>query len=186
MKKWQIVFVLLVAVLILLFVVCVSACTFLPIGMAAMTYLSPNPPAPEIKYAEFPFELIYEIDGEIVAINDLYVCEFVGFEGDSANLKKKRKWNGYIKGTGESGIMIFEKTTEDRYLQINCYVGYPEYYMSEEGYESQSIYTPSIVCNYVDDKWKSATTLEYNELWEQYKIRIISWEFSEPIKNTYK
>ena len=32
----------------------------LGIGIASL----PNPPEPEVKYGEFPFKLVYEVDGE--------------------------------------------------------------------------------------------------------------------------
>ena len=37
-------------------------------------------PEPRIKYGEFPFKLIYEIDGKTMTIEDTIICEFDGFK----------------------------------------------------------------------------------------------------------
>ena len=52
--------------------------------------LFPNPPKPEIKYGEFDFKLVYEIDGEMQTIEDTVICEFDGFNFDEANGKTRR------------------------------------------------------------------------------------------------
>ena len=41
--------------------------------------LSPDPPMPEITYGEFPFRLVYELNGEQIVIEDIIICEFDGF-----------------------------------------------------------------------------------------------------------
>ena len=58
--------------------------------------LSSNPPKPEITYAEFPFEIVYELEGETVTVNDVYVCEYDGI-GMNEGVGKYREWKGYIK-----------------------------------------------------------------------------------------
>ncbi len=66
---------------ILLRIFCVFLLIFiilLPVSLpwtAMVLYhtFSPNPPKPEITHGEFPFELVYEIDGEIITVKDTYV-----------------------------------------------------------------------------------------------------------------
>lgn len=143
--------------------------------------LSPNPQEPEITYGEFPFELVYEIDGKQITVHDTYICEFDGF-GANEGVGKYRSWKGYVKSSGEESIVI----AEDKERIIYCYVGEAEYYMNdEEGYYGVYPITPRI---YGGPK---AGSLYYNsmspdEILERYNIKIISWKFSEPITNTFK
>ena len=82
-------------------------------------------PEPQIKEGEFPFEIVYEIDGEIITVNDVYVCEFDGFDWNEG-AGKHRKWKGYIKSSGSEGLILLE----DGDLKFAVSVGSPEYYMS--------------------------------------------------------
>ena len=141
--------------------------------------LAPNPPKPEITYGEFPFELVYEIDGETVTVNDVYVCEFDGF-GMNEGQGKYREWKGYVQGTGEEGVILFEEGE----VIIWCYIGSPKYYMGEVKYIDA--YTPNVV---KESPYLSGTSYEglrADELWELYNIRIISWQFSDPIENSFR
>ena len=83
-------------------------------------------PEPQIKEGEFPFEIVYEIDGEIITVNDVYVCEFDGFDWNEG-AGKHRKWKGYIKSSGSEGLILLE----DGDLKLAVSVGSPEYYMSD-------------------------------------------------------
>ena len=56
-------------------------------AMALYIYAQPCE-YPEIEYAEFPFELTYEINGERFVVNDVYVCEFEGFGGNEGSMRK--------------------------------------------------------------------------------------------------
>ena len=52
----------------------------------------PDPPRPEITYSEFPFRIEYEINGELVVIEDAVICEFDGFQPNWSGGDKTRKW----------------------------------------------------------------------------------------------
>ena len=56
--------------------------------------LAPNPPAPEVTYGEFPFSLVYEIDGERVEIKDTLVIEHKGVDYNEG-MGKYNKWKTY-------------------------------------------------------------------------------------------
>ena len=66
---------------ILLRILCVFLLIFiilLPVSLpwtAMVLYhtFSPNPPKPVITHGEFRFELVYDIDGEIITVKDTYV-----------------------------------------------------------------------------------------------------------------
>ncbi len=139
-------------------------------------------PTPQIKEGEFPFEIVYEIDGETITINDIYVCQFDGFDRNEG-VGKHRKWKGYIKSSGEEELILLE----DGDLKLACSVGYPEYYMSDPSKPNPEEYTPSIY--YIKPNEFGGTSsgmIDIEPLLEQYKIKLISWRLSEPIQNSFE
>ena len=142
---------------------------------------SPDPPAPEITYAEFPFEIVYEIDGEITTVNDVYVCAYDGV-GMNEGVGKYRKWKGYVKSTGEADLILLE----DGDLKLACSPGAPKYYMSDPE-PPDTPYTPHIYYIRTNDVigGTEAGILDIEELLEKYKIRLVSWELSEPVQNSF-
>ncbi len=140
-----------------------------------------NIPEPQIKEKEFPFEIVYEIDGEPVTINDVYVCEFDGFDWNEG-VGKHRKWKGYIKSSGEEELIIFE----DDDLKFAVSIGSPEYYMNDPDC-SYSENIPSIYyikSNEFDGG--SSGIMEIESLLEQYKLKLICWNLPEPIQNSFE
>ena len=141
----------------------------------------PNPPEPTITHGEFPFELVYEINGETVTVNDVYICEYDGIGFSSIFGKKERRWKGYIKGTGEEGVFL----TEDKERAIYCFVGDAEFYMNDEKYPEQRPLTPRLY-NVEIILIGDIPIYSTEELMERYDIKIISWEFSDPVENTFR
>ena len=137
---------------------------------------SPNPAKPSVTYGEFPFEIVYELDGQIMTINDVYVCEYDGIKLDGFH-EKSRKWSGYIKSTGDKKVILFK----DENVTFYCYVGYPEYYMSDPPPREE--YTPHIDC--VRNDTKSTWEIDVDRYLAQYKLRLISVTLSEPIQNSF-
>ena len=140
-----------------------------------------NSPEPQIKEGEFPFEIVYEIDGETVTVNDIYICEFDGFDWNEG-VGKHRKWKGYIKSSGEEELILFE----DSNLKFAVSVGSPEYYMSDPNC-SYSENTPSIYYIKPNEFGGVSSGVEGIEpLLEQYKLKLVSWNFSKPIQNSFE
>ena len=167
---------IIVGIPILLFVLFVAF-------LVALHIFTPNPPKPEITYAEFPFEVVYEIDGEIITVTDVYVCEFDGFSISKASSVKQREWNGYIKSTGEEYLILLE----DGNLTFACSLGGPKYYMSDPSmptYEN----TPTIFYIISPDETGGTTSGvgDIEPLLEQYKIKLISWKLADPIQNSFE
>ena len=140
-----------------------------------------NVPEPQIKEGEFPFEMVYEIAGETITVNDIYVCEFDGFDWNTG-VGKHRKWKGYIKSSGTEVLILLE----DGDLKFAVSVGSPEYYMSDPTCP-YSENTPSIF--YIEPNEFGGITssvMDIEPLLEQYKLKLISWKFSEPIENSFE
>ena len=143
--------------------------------------LEENPQTPEITSAEFPFELVYEIDGETKTVSDIYVCEFDGIEMNEG-IGKYREWNGYIKGTGEEYVVLYE----DSEIQFVCYVGSAAYYMGDQSDPSEE-FTPFILWKkYLPEMDINASGPANKDTLDEYKIKLISWKLSDPIENSFE
>ena len=179
MKKKNII----ITVVSILIPICIFVSIFILPWMAIFvgTWLfTPTPAKPEITYGEFPFELVYEVDGEIITVNDVYICKYDGI-GANEGTGKYRMWEGYIESSEEEAVIL----VEDHDRKIYCFVGDAEYYMNDERYPEQTPLTPRV---YDVDKIQDATIDFHttNEILEYYNIKIVSWKFSEPIKNSFK
>ncbi len=154
----------------------------------------PNPPKPEIIYGEFPFRLTYELDGEIKVIEDVIICEFDGFEivGESG---KYRKWKERLKGGDEWLTLLdlrpLEETNEfgQTMLELYFFYGTAAYYMGDE----LNPYARSgQTLDYISYSYQTTegiiggSSYEANQAWEKYRIKLISWEPSPPIQNSFK
>lgn len=144
--------------------------------LGGMWFSAPNPSEPREVYGEFPFELTYRIGDDLVAVRDVYVCEYDGI-GFNEGIGKYRKWKGYIQGTGETAVLV----TEDAERKIYCFVGSAEFYMGDEMYPEQRPLAPRLY-----DVHNSMTFYSQEELLSRYDIELISWTFSDPITNSFE
>ncbi len=149
----------------------IAAVRFLPFAMHGLSHT----PRPAITYGEFPFRLEYEINGEIVVVEDTVICEFDGFEVNAQG--KYRKWKQCL-ASGESNVVLLVIDATKRI----CYpVRDAAYYMGDR---KGSFVEPPIA--YVSDGMKEHAIYPHEELFITFGIRLISWEFSPPIVNTFK
>lgn len=167
---------------------------YLSIISGAVFSLTPNPPKPEITYGEFPISITYEIEGEIQEIQDTIVCEFDGFE-NLGSAGKYRKWKAYVKSTGNKMVTLYDLRlnadfTEwgNQALELCFDPGNAEYYMGDVGNRQRS----GSLGKWVDylyitpDGKTGYSSFELDEAWERYKFKLISWDLSPPIQNSFK
>ena len=156
--------------------------------------LSPNPTEPEITSGEFPFVIEYEFEGETYIIEDTVVCSYKG--NDPSALVPTRSYSYDIKNNSDQLMIEFDANTESLLTkgQINeesrivWYYGHGGYYLGDPK-EADS--GPCI--NYVEI-YKSSpkvfhhqkTKLTNEQLEELFGIKIIRFEFSSPIENTFE
>ena len=130
---------------------------------------------PDVQYHEFPMEITYEINGEIVEQEGIYVIEYSGVD-----LELGHRYDGYIKSTGEDGFILYE---EDR-IKVLCKLGDAYYYTGlikyENGVEARAYRKE-------ESFWDGEQyyILDETELYEQYGIKIISWTTSEPLDDIW-
>ncbi|WP_052487863.1 hypothetical protein [Gordoniibacillus kamchatkensis] len=150
---------------------------FLYIGIQ----LEPNPPRPEITHGEFPFRLEYDINGERKVIQDTLICEFDGFGADEGR-GKYRRWKERL-ASGNERVALAKVTDK---MEIYYSPGSAKYYMddlSDSGeYEH---YFPDAL--FIEKRGGITTTgiVHADELYDKYHIKLISWNYTPPIKNSF-
>ena len=150
------------------------------IATLALLFLGYSVQKPKVAQQEFPFTITYSYQGETETISDVYVGEYVRsakYLGDDSVA-----WYGYIKDhnrlesdfyrIGEIGGQSFS---------INLNIE-PGYLMGDPKYAG-SVCHPSGVCHSFDGT-NDITVTDAAEL-EKLGFSIVSWEYPEPIENTF-
>ena len=186
--KWMII----VGIVILL--VILIGIFYLSVISGAIFSFGTNPPKPEITYGEFPFRLTYELNGEIKIIEDTVICEFDGFYS-LGSAGKYRKWNLHLSN-GKDYVSLLDLSNLDviddfnhKVMELYFSPGNAEYYMGDNlgGRSRQAQDFTWIYYNYQNtDGTIGGSGYRADVAWEKHKIRLISWEPSLPIQNTFK
>ena len=159
-------------------------------------------PAPQITEGEFPFVLEYEMNGERYLIEDTVVCTYDGYDMSNNfaifGFPYSRSWDASLKSGDESKRLFIElePNTESVLVKgrINTESRVILYYGSGGYYLGDPEDTERVPCiNYVE-KYKASEKVIHHEvaplsndqLEKLFAIKIIRFEFSEPIKNTFK
>ena len=141
-------------------------------------------PKPEVKKGEFDFALTYEVDDEIKTIEGTYVCKF---DGVSRNLDGvSRDWIGYIKDHDD--FTEYEiKTTDKGVIMVSLDIR-PEFFMSDPDYidNYDIVPEPYIFITSGDESIEDATNEIFFDYYNGDDVKIISFEYDEPIENIYK
>ena len=149
--------------------------------MACSGFFVSNPPKPEITYGEFLFKLEYEINGQRFTVEDILICKFDGYSYGFGDSEKYRRWKSYLASDKNEGavLLLFDDTLG---IKIYCGVGSARYYMGEPNYRGPNPARPNLGMSAAPGGYGTVP----DELIEKYGIKIISWEFSDPIVNTFK
>ena len=141
--------------------------------------LLPNPPRPAITHGEFPFWVEYEIDGERFVVEDVFIAEFDGF-GRNLGQGAYRRWNGWLKGSGSDAVLLLV----DGEKRIYATVGSAEFYMNDERWPRERPLIPRLIITLPNEQGGIRTSSS-EELFEPYNIRLVDWQLSEPIVNSF-
>ena len=188
MKKKLLIIGIVICVLIAMFYLFVISGAFL-----MLTYFAPNPPEPEITYGEFPFVLTYELDGEIKTIEDTIICEYDGIEWTNSG-SKERKWKSHLK-SGNKGIVLLKVDDGEMSYEISTTAGLPEYYMNDHRYgndreDYERMMHDERYLGYTEIKdgktVVKSISMEKEEVYERFKLRIVERKYSKPIENKFE
>ncbi|WP_139488119.1 hypothetical protein [Brevibacillus dissolubilis] len=184
---------------IMVLIAVVAGIVYVTVGPWVMIFLGisslPNPPKPEITSGEFPFRLVYMINGETKVIEDTLICEYDGIGMNEGN-GKFRKWKGRLTSgnqkiillntDGSSGIAFANQKTLSQVIYFD--LGPAWYYMGDEerskGYQ-HSFPNASFSEQYQDGTSVDGGMIQADELREQYNIKLISCDYPQPIKNNF-
>lgn len=134
---------------------------------------------PAVTEAEFPFKIIYELDGETVTIDDVYKVKYIPNDEDDNH--KGRVYAGELKSSGEDDTLYTLKKDENTRIELWAYLyadylmGDPEYdYFGEENFEPKIYYYDENEVEYHD-----------KETLEEQGVKLISFEYPTPIENSF-
>lgn len=181
MKRVHIIIGIVIAVLLVIAIVVGFGLWFLFGGFL------PSPPKPEITHGEFPFRLVYEINGETKVVEDVLICEYDGF-GANAARGKYRQWKSYLV-SGNTRITLFKSEEIEIFYTPNInhreagafYMGDTEIYSS-----INEVFPNAWRTSDFGKKQVNSYIIPADEMWEKYKIKLISWKIDPPIQNTFK
>lgn len=157
-------------------------------------------PMPVVTQGEFPFVIEYEFNGQRYLIEDTVICTFEGY--DLSNpfpfIPYSRSWEASLKsGEEEKRLLIELDPNTESFLvegrinkehKILLNYGQGGYYLGDPNDADRM---PCI--NYVEkyqtgpkETTVSVTALSPAELEQLFGIRMIRFEFSSPIENTFE
>lgn len=156
-------------------------------GCQVMEFVQMFPKRPVIQHGEFPFCLTYEKDGKVYEVKDTLVCEYTGLAADAA-IGFFRGWDSHL-ASGETRITLFQDEEIEIFYSPNISSRHAAaYYMGDhEIYDMINISFPDAwYTRDFENKQINAYMISADEMWEKYKIKLLSWEIAPPIKNTFK
>ncbi|MEC0180523.1 hypothetical protein P4H61_03305 [Paenibacillus peoriae] len=143
--------------------------------------LEPNPPRPEITYGKFPFRLEYEINGQRKVIKDTLICEYDGIGSDEGR-GKYRKWKERLASGNERITLLKVDDTKEIYYSP----GNANYYMGDlDDPGEYEHYFPDALFIERDSIGANTGIILADELLDKYHIKLISWDYTPPIKNNF-
>ena len=139
-------------------------------------------PVPEIKEGRFDFSVTYEINGEEKTYAGVYVCRYDGAYKKLAG--KGIYWKGYIENDDNGGVIPIQNN-EDGVIYIDLYF-VPEYFMGDPDAILYDVPAPALYMVYHSDNPDEASYATEEEVIANYGIRIISYDYADPIENTFE
>ncbi len=173
---------LLIIIIVAVFLIAVLPWILFACGTFDLINDSPSPNAPLITYAEFPFSVTYELNGEEITYNDTVICRYKGDEWSDAHSMKFRNWEESYRNGAE--IILYQKSP-DEYVVLNT--GFSAEYLM--GDTEHFRYSCSRQCSAYLVKQgglgsKTTSFLSEEDLYNIYGIKISSFEIAPPIENS--
>ena len=137
-----------------------------------------------VKEVRFNFSVTYEINGKEETIAGVYVCKF---KKATASINGWwREWDTYIEGSDmKEEVVLF--TTEDGRIDLD--LGLDAFYFMSDPFYDRYEPEPALSIYYSQKKREETGQLwsyDVDLLLNCYGVRIISYEYDEPIENVYE
>ena len=162
------------------------------LGYVALT--NPNPPQiPATYYGEFPFKLVYEINGEQKTIEDTLVIEYQGYRISAGSLGTlENDWNAYLERRKDEQetqyyyteqFVLLDNYIDGCHIRIEFDVGSCEYYMGlEEADVFSYIYRYGTSAgDFILFSPEYEGRISEEELYDEFGIKIIEKQISKPL-----
>lgn len=154
------------------------------VGMLAVESMEESPAEPVVEYGEFPFTLVYEVDGKVKKIEDTLICEYEGI--DITMQGKRLKWKEYYLKNGD--LLVIHKVSENE--GIYYYPGSVYYFMGDKSAKRVSNEEKTFSAIAYNKETDSGHiyirhSIDAKELYEKYRIKILSFECAQPIENLF-
>ncbi len=138
-----------------------------------------NVPRPEVKEGRFNITVTYEHNGEVKNASAVYVCEYDGIVWYNVNGDPFVNWKESFEGDIKDGGIIPICNTDDGGEIFISLLLCPEYFMGDPNYAE---HTPIVRAEiFYDDR-----QIDDAEIIAEYGVKLISYEYDEPIENSYK
>ena len=166
---------------VMLVFVFLSLCSLCSCGLLFDEFKTP--PEPEIRYGEFPFTVVYEKNGKIITYKDTIICEYAGIMWNHSAMKKGRKWNRYYASGHDMVLLERDDGSCLKYL-----VGSNATYLMGDKESSYYEYLENAFCiiSIGESGQEVYSWPSREEVYEQYGIKIISYDIAPPIENSFK
>lgn len=135
---------------------------------------------PTIKEKDFSFSITYEYKGVVDKLEGTYTVKFIGNENsfdvtdrvyeEEFNCNKEVRSYSYVINDAENEYIVLDTNFDAYYL-----MGDPQY---KEFFDGNL--TPEILCCGIDGIY-----LSEEEALSKYGVKIIEWEYPEPIENSF-
>ena len=179
-----------IIILLIVFGCIITIVAAVVFGSKLISFLSyEKPPIPSITYGEFPFMLVYEINGQKITLKDILIIEHEGV-GWNEGWGYYNRWKKYYKSSIVSSDQVI---TERDFILFDGFIvglgsttitfklGSANYYMGFEETDPFWIYEGIKPGDIVISNPKETRTISEEELLERFDIRIIERYISQPI-----
>ena len=171
---------------------------WLGIHILGYLILGPRPPRPTITRGEFDFRLEYEVHGERFVIEDTIVASFDGFSSDTGVMAWYRTWRLHLASDRraqhllllelDDGRRIYYGLVSPSYLMGDLDIGLTNV-VQRERTPNPNWYpfnAPILVPASGSPTGSRSSVGGPEGLYNDFGIRLISWEHDPPITNTFR
>jgi hypothetical protein len=141
---------------------------------------------PAVTYGEFPFRLVYELNGERTVIEDTIICEYDGLGADEGQ-GIFRRWKAWFLSSGDEkgryGVILSQDNDKTIYMDV----GSASFYMGDwKGLIYENSEVKKIDIDISISPWNALPDAHTDEdILEQCNIKIIEWTHAPPIQNHF-